>query len=306
MAMSRERIEAQGIGVALRGVIRVLDLGNLFPIAHWSGSGERKTSSDLGKPMRLQTTKHNHDNQCRMIRAAWKTTSQALLSVTLLVLFSSPAFSYADYDGCKACHGDFKGDDYISKSDGTAWGQHLMDGHESFVDECDACHQSDENAGVYLNSSFDSSLSKSCVGCHGRQEDVNGSCSLAGGGIAVECGSGAGLRQIHDLKIGAGTCGACHSGDPAPVGEDIVPFNYGKSGVVMIDPCDADSTESYFGASGLDNDGDGFADGSDSDCLATPTPVPAMGPAATVSLGALLLVSAVAAAGIYSRRRPTI
>jgi len=34
----------------------------------------------------------------------------------------------------------------------------------------------------------------------------------------------------------------------------------------MKDPCDGDGTESQFGANGLDNDGDGQRDGSDSDC----------------------------------------
>jgi hypothetical protein len=107
------------------------------------------------------------------------------------------------------------------------------------------------------------------VGCHGRDEDVTGNCTGLNsslGGVEAECGSGAGLRQYHESQVGAGTCSECHGGDATPVGEHIAPFNYGQDGIVMKDPCDADRTESQFGAAGLDNDGDGQRDGDDSDC----------------------------------------
>lgn len=68
--------------------------------------------------------------------------------------------------------------------------------------------------------------------------------------------------------VGAVTCQSCHSGDPAPTGEQANPDYYGKSGVQMLDACDADSSESRFGSNGLDNDGDGQIDGADSDCQA--------------------------------------
>ena len=241
--------------------------------------------------MRLETTKDSHGNKWPMIQAGWKKTWQALLSVTLLILFSSPTFSYPTYEGCKDCHGGFKDDPYISNVDGETWGTDLMDAHEAFVsDNCDACHKSGPKTEVYLNFSSDSSFSKSCVGCHGRQEDVNGSCSSVSGGIEVECGSGAGLRQMHELNVGAGSCSSCHSGDPAPVGEDIVPFNYGKTGITIIDPCDADSSESKFGANGLDNDGDTFTDGSDLDCVPEP------------GSGLLQLTAMLVVAGLSRRR----
>lgn len=196
----------------------------------------------------------------------WQLAFTSALSALLLTVFSSIAFAYPDYDGCKSCHGDFEDDNYVSKQDGSRWNQSLMDGHETFVgDKCNACHKDGSKGSVYLNFSIDSTLSKSCVGCHGRQEDVNDNC-VGGGGSPVECGGGAGLRLMHESNVGAGTCNGCHSGDPVPVGEHILPFHYGKSGVQMLDPCDADSSESRFGSSGLDNDGDGPRDGGDSDC----------------------------------------
>ncbi len=188
-----------------------------------------------------------------------------LVALTLIVI-SAIAFAYSDYDGCKDCHGDFEENNYVSKSDGAAWNESLMDGHETFVGgECDACHKDGSKGSVYLNFSIDSTLSKSCVGCHGRQEDVNGSC-VGGSGSQVECGGGAGLRRMHEQNVGTGTCSSCHSGDPVPVGEDMNPYNYGKSGVQMMNACDADGSESRYGSSGMDNDGDGPRDASDTDC----------------------------------------
>jgi hypothetical protein len=203
----------------------------------------------------------------------WRKATLASIAALISVIFATAALAYPDYDGCKGCHGGFKEDNYVSKSDGANWNESLMDGHETFVgDKCDACHKDGSKGEVYLNFSKDSSLSKSCVGCHGRQEDVNGSCSPESGGIEVECGGGAGLRSMHELQVGSGTCSSCHSGDPAPFGEQANPFNYGLSGVQMMDACDEDSSESRYGANGLDNDGDGQIDGADSDCQAVNSP----------------------------------
>ncbi len=196
----------------------------------------------------------------------WQMTITILSSTLLFVLFSGPAFAYPDYDGCKSCHGDFEENNYVSKHDGASWNRSLMSGHEDFVgDKCNACHKDGSKGSVYLNYSIDATLSKSCVGCHGREEDVNGSC-VGGSGTQVQCGAGTGLRRMHEMNVSAGICSSCHSGDPVPAGENILPFNYGKSGVQMTDACDADSSESRFGSTGLDNDGDGPRDGSDSDC----------------------------------------
>jgi len=188
-----------------------------------------------------------------------------ILFVLSLLAFSNAIFAYSDYDGCKTCHGDFQeNENYTSKTDGATWNANLMDGHSAFGITCNACHKSGGFGEVFLNASADATLSKSCVGCHGRDDDVNGSC-VGGSGSQVECGSGAGLRSKH-AQAGVGTCSGCHSGDPTPTGEQVNPFNYGKTGVAMTDACNADSSESQFGSYGLDNDGDGQADADDSDC----------------------------------------
>ena len=41
------------------------------------------------------------------------------------------------------------------------------------------------------------------------------------------------------------------------MGEDTLPFNYGQAGIGLTDSC---SNENMFGATGLDNDGDGTVD----------------------------------------------
>jgi hypothetical protein len=175
------------------------------------------------------------------------------------------AWAYDDYSGCASCHGDFASGTYQSNHDGASWGTNLMDAHTTWVGgECQACHQSSLSADVLLNQSADGTFSKSCVGCHGRDEDVTGSC--VGDNSPVECGSGAGLRETHESNVGAGTCSNCHTGDAAPVGEDIQPFNYSLQASTIADACDADGSESRFGLTGLDNDGDGQRDADDSDC----------------------------------------
>ena len=193
--------------------------------------------------------------------------------VLAIVIFSSSAVAFPTYTGCADCHGDFNSGTYSSLQDSTNWGATLMDGHKPFVsDNCDACHKSGAKGEVYLNFSKDSLLSMSCVGCHGRDEDVTGNCTGEGTGLEVQCGSGAGLRQMHAINVPASDCGSCHSSDPSPVGEQTPPFNFGLSGVVMQDSCDGDGTESQFGSTGLDNDGDGQRDGSDSDCQGNTPP----------------------------------
>jgi hypothetical protein len=202
----------------------------------------------------------------------WQVTLAVSISTLIFTFFSTIAFAYPTYDGCKNCHGDFEERSYVSKHDGAGWGGSLMDRHETFVGgNCDACHKDGSKGDVYLNFSRDNSLSTSCVGCHGRPADVNGSCN-GDGGVPAECGSGAGLRQVHERNVSQGACSSCHSGDPTPVGENINPSFYGMNRIVMKDSCDADSSESQFGTTGLDNDGDGQRDADDPDCQANSVP----------------------------------
>ena len=203
------------------------------------------------------------------ISGSWRLRCSASLGLVLALILTSTAWAFPTYEGCENCHEDFNHSPYISASDGTNWGTDLMSGHSASVNgTCNACHNSSGFDEVFLNSSSDSTLSKSCVGCHGRDQDVTGTCTGLGGGMEVECGSGAGLRKHHELEVGAGICSGCHGSDAAPAGENINPFNYGKAGVVMKSACDADGSESQFGPTGLDNDGDGSRDSSDSDCQA--------------------------------------
>jgi hypothetical protein len=201
----------------------------------------------------------------------WQMTWTASVISVLMALFANTAWAFPTYDGCQDCHGGFEVNPYTSLHDGTNWGIDLMQGHWRFFigQSCNGCHKAGGRSEVFLNFSRDSTWSKGCVGCHGRDEDVTGNCTgLSGsqGGLEVECGSGAGLRRFHESQVGAGTCSECHGGDAIPVGEHIAPFNYGLDSIVMKDSCDRDGTESQFGTTGLDNDGDGKRDGNDSDC----------------------------------------
>ncbi|MFC1827163.1 DUF4215 domain-containing protein, partial [Thermodesulfobacteriota bacterium] len=155
--------------------------------------------------------------------------------------------------GCNNCHGKFREGIYTSRTsqDPVSWGTNLHSGHQGFAG-CTACHQQigdNPLLGGPSGDSFDS-----CMGCHGRDEDVNS------GQI------GAGLRQHHTVT-GAASCGGCHSdNNPAnftPVGEDIPGARNADLG---IDPCD----DAVFGAYGSDNDGDNVYDGNDPDCAQPP------------------------------------
>jgi len=50
------------------------------------------------------------------------------------------------------------------------------------------------------------------------------------------------------------------------VGEDVKPYNYNLQASTIKNSCDADGSESRFGTTGLDNDGDGQRDAADDDC----------------------------------------
>jgi predicted CXXCH cytochrome family protein len=196
----------------------------------------------------------------------WRMVLKVSAAILLSLVFGGTVWAYSSYRQCEECHGEFTEGTYTSLQDGTSWGTNLMQGHEPFVgNNCNACHNSGGFDEVFLNFSDDDTLSKGCVGCHGRDEDVTDNC-FGQDDSQKQCGSGAGLRLYHETRVGSDTCSHCHDSDLAPVGEHIVPSYYGQSGVVMMDSCDGDGTESQFGATGLDNDGDGQRDGDDPDC----------------------------------------
>ena len=105
-----------------------------------------------------------------------------------------------------------------------------------------------------------------CIGCHGQP--------LVGG-----TSSGAGLR-LHHTNVNVPpdqegfTCISCHSSDPIPAPENVVPVYYGRTDVLQNDPCNSDGREDFWSRNtgqpdgrGLDNDGDLLVDGlEDPDC----------------------------------------
>jgi hypothetical protein len=213
----------------------------------------------------------------RAVRRSSEITQLSLAFLSTLfftLVFASSAAAYPTYDDCATCHGSFPGgSNYTSLVDATEWGKGLMDGHLDFLGgRCSACHGPVGQSGVFLNQSDGVNYSQGCVGCHGRHEDVTNSCTgLNGtlGGVEVNCGSGAGLRAVHESKVGAGTCTDCHTNDGAPVGEHVLPYNYTLGNNTQKDSCDSDGLESQYGSTGLDNDGDGLRDADDPDCIAS-------------------------------------
>ena len=213
----------------------------------------------------------------------------ALVVPLALAAWISSASAYTTYttngtDNCAACHGDFLASGYIAKSDGVAWSAlyagttitSLHDIHRRIImpsNACDSCHNSGGRTPVNLDSSTGvvvggtTQYAISCLGCHGRAETGEGGTVTS-----------AGLRQ-HHWNSGITTCGTagCHPGDANPttfttVGEDVLPPNYA---VVDPDrptkpsnPCNPDGNETFIGTFGLDNDGDGLYDQSDTDCQA--------------------------------------
>jgi PKD repeat protein len=178
-----------------------------------------------------------------------------------------------DSGNCADCHSNFRTSPYISLADGYSWGDDLHDVHRNTMlsGDCDACHSAGPRFPVLLASSdggtgFDPI---SCVGCHGRDGDLNN------GQI------GAGLRQ-HHTNADAAFCGDCHQdNDPAtfiPVGESAAPSYYFTPDAAHpnkpTDPCNPAGEEDYAGSAiGLDNDGDLPYDGDDPDCAANTPPV---------------------------------
>ena len=193
-------------------------------------------------------------------------TSQAKIftavgAACLLFLFwSQPSGAYGGFnDGggagqlaCGTCHTNFQ----------RSGGDHNT--HAALTgNNCGTCHGGSINNNPRLDN---------CVTCHGRREDA--------GGDSASAGIGRGLRR-HHVVTGEAACDTCHSDaalDAAPgVGEDVPPEFYttatNTSANIPLNACDG-SEELFLSASvSLDNDGDGQADGADSDCASNQDPV---------------------------------
>lgn len=182
-----------------------------------------------------------------------------------------------DATACRACHGDFRDNNYVSPVDGQNWGD-LHDIHRDVMlnGDCETCHGSNDFPVVLKSSRGGSGLSSiGCMGCHGRTADHSTS-----NPDYPQSGLGAGLRQ-HHFKAGETVCAACHlDADPAnftPVVESELPEYYANPGsghsAIPTSSCNAGGVENFAGSAiGLDNDGDGLYDGDDPDCT---TPIEA-------------------------------
>ena len=192
-----------------------------------------------------------------------------LIATIAILIWASDVLAYDDYaGGCDNCHGDFRDSPYISLSDGSDWGDSLHNVHRNDMlgGDCSTCHAANGFSPVSLESSEGGSglAAISCVGCHGRDED-NGNATTTG-----TSQRGAGLRQHH---VGEANCSGCHDDQTGytPVGENVLPNYYANPGTghpaMPTDSCNPSGGENFAGtALGLDNDGDGIYDTSDSDC----------------------------------------
>lgn len=228
----------------------------------------------------------------------WTPTSEAYSTFSEGKV-TNPAGQQEPVGNCKTCHGHFRAtneqnstpflqDEYISPADGKSWSViyqeveatepeeevGLHDIHRHVIldkigrSRCNVCHTRPPGFyPVYLSSSTTTDLEPiSCVGCHGRAEDM--------GADNISAGLGAGLRQ-HHTNAGVVECKTCHAdADPLnyePVGEDVPPPYYSTPDLVFpnkpTDPCNQNGEEDYAGGpTGLDNDGDGRYDMGDRDC----------------------------------------
>lgn len=185
-------------------------------------------------------------------------------SVAFCIVAASNATAWETYTNssgtgnCSTCHGDYRSS-YTSNSskDPVSWGTDLMSGHEDkFGIGCDVCHLGKSRKVVYLASSDGAGglAPLGCMGCHG--------CDQGSGNY------GAGLRAKH----GSTCTSSCHTDDPLPAEEIVLPPYYASPGRYEIpsSPCNLPDQlypEAAFGSWGLDNDGDGLYDGEeDGDC----------------------------------------
>jgi hypothetical protein len=205
--------------------------------------------------------------------ATVKSSFVLFAAIAVLMTGATEAWAYEQYSinkdstNCRACHGDFRSSPYNSPS-GDSWTDSLHDVHRNTMlsGDCSTCHSSGGRFPVLLDSSSggDGLAPISCVGCHGRDEDIGNNTDRA-----------AGLRQ-HHTRAGVTTCTGCHSdailANYTPVFETVQPNYYATPGNnhpnMPSNPCNPSGGENFAGTStGLDNDGNGVYDTADTNCL---------------------------------------
>ena len=226
-------------------------------------------------------------------------TAGALIAFTI---GTSDARAFPTYSGwpqgeCRDCHGDFRASIYHPPSRDEEWTDAFSAGalHGNHWDmvgfDCEACHMGPGRSVVSMSESDSVDFPLSCIGCHGRAEHD------AGGLVTA-----AGLRRRH--WNGGVPCTPCHAdSEPAagfaPAGEDVLPPNYDALG---IDSCNfpPESSEDFAGSTlGLDNDGDGFYDDDDMDCVAPSLPPGGLKAACGLGIELTLILPAL----LWLRRR---
>jgi hypothetical protein len=122
--------------------------------------------------------------------------------------------------------------------------------------DCGLCHGGEGDLVLDSSDGTDTNPGIGCVGCHGRPYDGFGD-------------SAVGLR-MHHFNSGVTSCAGCHSNDPEPLPEDVLPTYYGTIDTNVDDPCNLPPSflENYSigDTQGLDNDGDLDYDEADTDC----------------------------------------
>ena len=201
----------------------------------------------------------------------------AVSTVGLFLISAAVAGAYDRYSfndnatNCRACHGNFRSDNYVSLVDGINWGN-LHNIHRSTMlsGDCDVCHIGADEFPVMIAESNggDGFEPISCMGCHGADPTPGG---------PPDNDLGAGLR-LHHANAGVGICAGCHQNDPPPPPESTLPSYYfipdSSHPNKPTDPCDS-ASENYAGAaSGIDNDGDLLYDGDDTDWGGASEPAP--------------------------------
>ena len=178
-------------------------------------------------------------------RTPQKSVLLAALAIAVAGVSSPSAFGYADYSGCKSCHGDFRGS---TSPKGTVFpssqNHEMHRASTSMATACNLCHSGSSRLPVYTGSS-NGTANNSGLGCTG-------------------CHVAAGLRAHHVIN-GVIECLDCHAAEVPPP-ENVKPPYYGTPDTKVNNPGNpvqvANTNENWSVGDfqGLDNDGNNLYD----------------------------------------------
>jgi len=209
------------------------------------------------------------------VQRAWPRL--ALLAALVSVVSAASVDAYPAYDdgagvGCVSCH-----DQFTIPGGRALHTDHLM---KFAITSCTLCHPT--TAGETPVLTYWSADGFGCSGCHGADYGQTTSSSLELPHLGMPKSTGYGLRAKHALAFAANSepdvCVTCHypgspttgEPDPAPaiLPETTPPPYYGRPTNDLTDPCSSEQENFQSVFPGLDNDGNGFADMTDSACAA--------------------------------------